>query len=64
VYVQSAAPYNVALIDLDEGYRTMSRVEDTEPMQVTIGMRAQLRTHAGDDKQPPYPVFTPLDAGR
>lgn len=30
--------YNVALIDLDEGVRMMSRVEGVRPQDVTIGM--------------------------
>ena len=24
-----------------------------------IGMRVKFRAHPGDEKQPPYPVFTP-----
>lgn len=35
--------YNVALIDLDEGPRLMSRVEGLEPADVTIGMRVKAR---------------------
>jgi uncharacterized protein len=31
--------HNVALIDLDEGFRMMSRVEDVAPDQVVIGSR-------------------------
>jgi uncharacterized OB-fold protein len=53
-----ASPYNVALIDIDEGFRMMSRVEDIDPMQVKIGMRVQLHMHPGDERQPSYPVFT------
>ena len=52
-------PHNVALIDIDEGFRLMSRVEDIDPMQVKIGMRVRVKMHPGDDKQPPYPVFVP-----
>ena len=58
VYSKNEQPYNVALIDLDEGFRMMSRVEDTDPLQVKIGMRVKVRMHPGDEKQPPYPVFT------
>ena len=64
VYYKNEAPLNVALIDLDEGFRMMSRVEDIDPLQVTIGMRVKVRIHPGDDKQPPYPVFTPEGAGK
>src|SRR6266404_6890122 len=58
---REGAPYNVALIDCDEGFRLMSRVEDIAPEAVRIGMRVRLRVHrpAGDD--PPYPVFVPVE---
>lgn len=36
-------PYNVALIDLDEGVRCMSRVEGIAPERVRIGMRVRAR---------------------
>ncbi len=57
VFTKDKPPHNVALIDLDEGFRLMSRVEDIDPMQVKIGMRVKVRIDPGDDKQPPYPVF-------
>jgi uncharacterized OB-fold protein len=58
---REGAPYNVALIDCDEGFRLMSRVEDVAPETVRIGMRVRFRVHrpVGDD--PPYPVFAPLE---
>jgi uncharacterized OB-fold protein len=59
VHYRNEPPLNVALIDLDEGFRMMSRVEDIDAMQVKIGMRVKVRMHPGDDKQPSYPVFTP-----
>ena len=62
VHHRNEAPLNVALIDMDEGFRLMSRVEDIDAMQVKIGMRVKFRAHPGDEKQPPYPVFTPLAA--
>jgi uncharacterized protein len=63
VYPSEGAPYNVSLIDCDEGFRLMSRVEDIAPEQVRIGMRVRVRIHrpAGDDA--PYPVFVPLESG-
>ena len=57
-------PYNVALIDCDEGFRLMSRVEEIDPMQVSIGMRVRFRVHAGEGDQPAYPVFVPAEGGR
>jgi uncharacterized protein len=60
VHYRNEPPLNVVLIDLDEGFRMMSRVEGIDPMDVKIGMRVKLRMHPGDEKQPPYPVFVPL----
>lgn len=64
VHTKGEAPYNVALIDIDEGFRLMSRVEDIDPMAVKIGMRVKFRTHPGDEKQPPYPVFTAAEGAK
>ena len=63
VYTKDQPPHNVVLVDVDEGYRMMSRVEDIDPMQVKIGMRVKVRFHPGDEKQPPYPVFVPVEGG-
>lgn len=41
------APANLALIDLDEGFRMMSRVEGIAPEAVAIGMRVRVR-YAGE----------------
>jgi hypothetical protein len=62
VYPQQGAPYNVALIDIDEGFRMMSRVEDMAPLDVRIGMRVKFRVHQAEDDEPPYPVFTPAES--
>lgn len=59
---QKGDPYNVALIDLDEGFRLMSRVEDIAPLDVRIGMRVKFRVRAAEGDEPPYPVFAPADA--
>jgi len=40
-------PYNVCLVDLDNGVRVMGRVEGLAPQDVTIGLRVQGR--AGED---------------
>lgn len=59
VYPQQGDPYNVALIDIDEGFRMMSRVEDIAPLDVRIGMRVKFRVHKAAGDEPPYPVFAP-----
>jgi len=48
-------PYNVVLVDLDEGVRMMSRVEGIDAAAVRIGMRVRARIAAQDDK--PLVVF-------
>ena len=40
--------YNIALIDLDEGPRLMSRVEGVEAADVTIGMKVKARVASMD----------------
>ena len=61
VHPQEGAPYNVALIDMDEGFRLMSRVEDIAPASVRIGQRVRFRVHRPGGDEPPYPVFTPAE---
>jgi hypothetical protein len=56
---REGAPYNVALIDCDEGFRLMSRVEDIAPEAVQIGMRVRFRVHRPGGDESPYPVFVP-----
>lgn len=59
VHPAQGAPYNVALIDCDEGFRLMSRVEDIAPQDVCIGQRVAFRPHKPDGDDPAYPVFFP-----
>ena len=61
VHPQLGQPYNVALIDVDEGFRMMSRVEDILPAQVRFGMGLKFRVHKAEGDEPPYPVFTPAE---
>ena len=59
VHPQEGAPFNVALIDCDEGFRLMSRVEDIAPNDVKIGLRVRFRVHRPGGEEPPCPVFVP-----
>jgi uncharacterized OB-fold protein len=54
--------YNVALIDLDEGVRMMSRVEGLDPEAVTIGMIVRARIIDQDGE--PVVVFDPVEDGQ
>jgi uncharacterized protein len=59
VHYKGEPPLNVAMIDMDEGYRLMSRVEGIDAMDVKIGMRVKVKVNPGDEKTLPFPVFTP-----
>jgi len=59
IYSRDEQPYNVALIDIDEGYRMMSRVEGVDPEHIRIGMRVQVQMMTFDDGKK-YPVFFPV----
>lgn len=61
VHPQQGSPYNVCLVDVDEGFRMMSRVENIAPTAVKIGMRVKFRVHAPAGDEDPYPVFTPVE---
>jgi hypothetical protein len=63
-HLQQGEPYNVALIDCDEGFRLMSRVEEIDPMVVKIGMRVRFRLHKPHGDEPAYPVFVPVENPR
>src|SRR5436190_12521106 len=62
VHPADGGPFNVALIDCDEGFRLMSRVEDIAPEQVKIGMRVRFRVHRAEGDEDPYPVFAPVES--
>ncbi|WP_323000343.1 Zn-ribbon domain-containing OB-fold protein [Castellaniella sp.] len=51
--------YNVALIDLEEGVRMMSRVEGIEPDRVAIGMEVRSRVVEGESGK--LVVFNPTE---
>lgn len=61
VHPREGAPYNIALIDCDEGFRLMSRVEELSPDRVRIGLRVRFRVHRPGGGEPPYPVFVPAE---
>ena len=61
VHPPEGPPYNVALIDCDEGFRLMSRVVDIAPELVRIGMRVSMRVHRPGGGDAPHPVFAPME---
>jgi len=52
-------PYNVALIELDEGPRMMSRVEGVAPEAVKIGLRVTARIAIDAKDETAFVVFDP-----
>jgi uncharacterized OB-fold protein len=45
-------PRNVVLVDLDEGFRMMSRVEGLPAGEVEIGARVRLEVRRGEEDEP------------
>ena len=62
VYPRKGDPYNVALVDLDEGFRMMSRVIADNPLSVAIGQRVQFQSAVQDGLDDPIAVFTLMEA--
>lgn len=58
---KSGDAYNVALIDVEEGFRLMSRVEGIAPPDVRIGMRVRMRVRTPAENGQPYPFFVPAE---
>jgi len=54
---EKGGDYNVALVDLEEGPRMMSRVVDIEPSAIEIGMK--VRAKVGNLDGTPQVQFTP-----
>jgi len=54
---EAGGDYNVALIDLDEGVRLMSRVEGVAPDAVRIGMAVQAQLRPDE----PFLFFVPRE---
>ena len=52
--------YNVCIVELAEGPRMLSRVEQLAPEDVTIGLAVTARIVGKDDK---FIVFDPVDGG-
>jgi hypothetical protein len=58
-HARDGEAYNIALVDLDEGFRMMSTVVGVAPEAVAVGARVRL---AWRDEDPPVPVFELEDA--
>jgi uncharacterized OB-fold protein len=58
VHSRNRDPRNVVLVDLDEGFRMMSRVEDVLAEEVEIGTKVSFEVRQGDEDEP-VAVFVP-----
>ena len=47
---EAGGDYNVSLVDLDEGVRLMSRVENMKPLELKIGQRVKARVQVTDGR--------------
>lgn len=56
---RNGEPHNVVLVDLDEGFRMMSRVEDAPATDVMVGERVSfvLRFAKSGDEDEPFACF-------
>lgn len=60
LHARDEPPRNVALIELDEGHRMMSRVEGLPGDEVPVGLRVRVRfTEPDPDTGARLPVFEP-----
>jgi uncharacterized protein len=50
VYHRDREPHNVALINLEEGFRMMSRIEGIPAEEVEVGMRVRFATRLEEDE--------------
>jgi uncharacterized OB-fold protein len=64
IYRRDANPYNVALVDLEEGFRMMSRVEGLPAEEIRIGTQVRLKIlPAEEEGEWPVAVFEPVREG-
>ena len=56
VHGRDRDPRNVVLVDLDEGFRMMSRIEDVPAQEVEIGTRVRFEVRQ-DEEDEPLAVF-------
>lgn len=61
VFRRDAEPYNVVLVDLEEGFRMMSRVEGIPAEDVEVGTQVTFAVRTIEDE--PVAVFEPPKMG-
>ncbi|MBU1358891.1 MAG: OB-fold domain-containing protein [Gammaproteobacteria bacterium] len=62
MHARGSEPRNLVLVDMDEGFRVMSRVEGVDAQAVRIGQRVKFHAAGGEaEGDDPYPLFTLLE---
>jgi len=62
VPAREGPPYNLAIVEMDEGFRLMSRIEGLPAADVAIGLRVRLRVQQpAGDADAPIPLFDPVE---
>ena len=51
IYSRDRDPRNVVLVDLDEGFRTMSRIEGVPAEEVEVGARVRFEVRRGEEDE-------------
>lgn len=63
IHRRNSDPYDVSLIDLEEGFRMMSRVEGVPAEEVEVGMDVRLKVLPAEGENAPVAVFEPVGRG-
>lgn len=63
LHARDGEPRSIVLVELDEGFRMMSRVEGAAAGAVAIGARVRVRFTAPDEDGARLPVFELFDDG-
>lgn len=61
VHHRNETPFALALIELDEGFRMMSRIDAENPGAVAIGARVKIGFRSLEKDEPPLPVFSVVE---
>ena len=63
LHARDVPPRNIALIELDEGFRMMSRVERLPGDAIPIGLRVRVQfTDPDEETGARLPIFVPVEA--
>jgi uncharacterized OB-fold protein len=63
IHARDVEPRSIVIVELDEGFRMMSRVEGIAAEDVRIGMRVRVRFTEPDETGARLPVFEPDEEG-